>query len=315
MKFSAVSFALFGSLVFRHSTTGAIEVLDASRYNLLRGKKMTTVEEASAPMERFPLDYLAPALVNQAPVAVGTTGHQRDLAVENKKDRINEDTANEPPAQNLAVSSDSITMVNGVYSLASLQLATPFTSDNGQNGNMFDVKAIEGIVIRRFDINLFEENINEVEIWKRSGTFVGFENSDAGWTKILEKQVQGAGQDIPTEVPDFTAPINVGAGETLGFYVTAQNDVNYSNGNAVGDVLASDDNLIIYEGVGKASNFGSTFTTRNWNGIIYYDLMPSAAPSLEPSSEPSLEPSMFPSTKSSKRGKHLKKTKSSKFPK
>ena len=42
------------------------------------------------------------------------------------------------------------------------------------------------------------------------------------------------------------------------------------NGTSVGDVAASNTDLTIFEGAGKAYAFGNTFEPRVWNGTINY---------------------------------------------
>ena len=64
------------------------------------------------------------------------------------------------------------------------------------------------------------------------------------------------------------------AGSTTGLYITAINGagVNYTNGTAVGAVVASDANLSILSGFGRSYAFGSSFSPRNLNGSIVYSV-------------------------------------------
>jgi hypothetical protein len=66
------------------------------------------------------------------------------------------------------------------------------------------------------------------------------------------------------------------AGETHAFYVTptdfSTGGFNYTNGNAVGDVFASDANIEFLEGAGSGYPFnGTLFSPRVFNGNIIYD--------------------------------------------
>lgn len=47
--------------------------------------------------------------------------------------------------------------------------------------------------------------------------------------------------------------------------------LNYTDGTSVGSVWASNQDLQTLQGAGKSYPFGtSTFTTRNWNGVLHY---------------------------------------------
>lgn len=149
-------------------------------------------------------------------------------------------------------------------------LTTGFPGGNGQVGNMFDVVALNTVTIQSFDGNLNAGTHATINIWYRTGSHVGFENSSAGWTLIgTATNVVSAGNGVGTPIP---LPINltIPAGQTYAFYVEASNSVAYTNGTAVGNVWASNSDLQILEGVGKGANFVSTFTPRNWNGTIHY---------------------------------------------
>ncbi|MDF1672606.1 MAG: PKD domain-containing protein [Vicingaceae bacterium] len=168
----------------------------------------------------------------------------------------------------------SVTTQNTYYlqysSVGADSLSTGFPGGNGQAGNMFDVVAINPVNILSFDANLNAGTHATVDIWYRVGTHVGFENSSAGWTLIgTATNVVSTGNGIGTPIP---LPINltIPAGQTYSFYVDASNSVAYTNGGTVGNVWASNADMQILEGIGKASNFGGTFSVRNWNGTIHY---------------------------------------------
>lgn len=151
------------------------------------------------------------------------------------------------------------------------QLATPYNTNNGSAGNMFDVNALANIEVQGVEVSVGTATAT-VEVYHRPGTHVGFENSSVGWTLAGSAMVTGAGVDVPTPVP-LALSIPIAAGQTHAFYVTTTTSaIDYTNGTSVGTVLASNADLEILEGVGKSYPFGSTFTTRNWNGTLIYEV-------------------------------------------
>lgn len=151
-------------------------------------------------------------------------------------------------------------------------LSTPFNSNNGQRGCMFDLIATNTLTIDQFESAIYAGTTANYEIYYKAGTHVGFETNAGAWTLLgTATGVTSAGNNVGTLLP---IPINVTipAGQTYAFYVT--NDfgggTSYTDGNTVGNVWASDANLRINEGVGKSYPFGLTFNVRNFNGNIHY---------------------------------------------
>lgn len=152
--------------------------------------------------------------------------------------------------------------------------ATPYNSNNGQRGCMFDVTATNSVTVQCFDANLYAGTTADYEIYYKVGTHVGSENNSAAWTLIGSAAgVSSAGTDVPTAIP-IPVGVTIPAGQTYAFYITntSGGGTSYTDGAAVGNLLSSDANISVYEGVGKSYPFGLTFTVRNFNGTIYYDL-------------------------------------------
>ena len=150
------------------------------------------------------------------------------------------------------------------------QLGTPFVGGNGAGGNMFDITALKNIEVQGVDVSIGTSTLT-IEVWYRPGSYVGFENSSAGWTLAGTASATGAGTNVPTPVP-LTLAIPIQSGQTYGFYVTATSgSLTYTNGTVVGNVAASNVDLQIKEGVGKSYPFASTFTPRIWNGVVHYE--------------------------------------------
>lgn len=197
--------------------------------------------------------------------------------------KISADDFQELQAQGTDIENDNIGKA-GIFADPNMQrtmacatafiMNTPYNSNNGQRGCMFDVLAANTITISCFESNLYAGTTGNYEIHYRPSTHVGFENNSAGWTLLGSATgVTSAGNNLPTALP-IPVGVTIPAGQTYSFYIT--NDfgagTSYTDGTAVGNFLASDANLTVFEGVGKSYPFGLTFNVRNFNGHIFYDL-------------------------------------------
>ena len=152
-------------------------------------------------------------------------------------------------------------------------LVTPYNTNNGQRGIMFDVTAITNITINCFEVNMATGS-TPVAIYYKLGTHVGFATTPGAWTLIgTSPSIPGAGTNVPTAVP---VPVNISvtAGCTVAFYITRTTAngpiINYTNGTAVGFVFASNADLQVKDGTGKDYPFAASFTPRRFNGTIFY---------------------------------------------
>ena len=153
-------------------------------------------------------------------------------------------------------------------------LLTTMAAGNGQDGVMFPITAINQVTILNFAVNL-QAGTNSAEIYYRPDNYInvpGSNSSDLGWILV------GSASDIVSAAPDYTdvpIPVNVTipAGETYSFHVvmgTVGPDLSYTNGNATGNVFASDANIEFIEGHG-GTLFNCNFNPRVFNGLIRYE--------------------------------------------
>ncbi len=175
-------------------------------------------------------------------------------------------------------------------SLASAQsLTTTFTTNNGQSGNMFDVKTVaSAVIINDFDINIDTGITANIDVWAVTGggTMLGVENNPAAWTLLgTATGVVSAGTDVPTNL-GLSLGYIIPPVSTQGFYITVTSGTGMNYVTAPGafqTIAASDSFLEIYHGFGKAlsgypTTFGSNFggptpgvsAARTWSGTIYY---------------------------------------------
>ncbi len=149
-------------------------------------------------------------------------------------------------------------------------LGTPLLAGNGHSGVMFDITVgSNDIVVSTFWVS--QDATENVAIFYKNGTFVGSETNAAAWTFLDSAITPGNGNGTMDSIP-VSLNLLLTANTTYGFYITQTNNsnINYTNGTTVGNVLASNADLTIYEGAGLSYPFGSTFTPRNFNGMINY---------------------------------------------
>lgn len=150
-------------------------------------------------------------------------------------------------------------------------LITTYQGGNGQSGVMFDIIATNTITITRFDVNLDNNTFPKMEIYYKSGSYVGFGTDPTPWTLLgFHDVIYNAGDGNATPLPIGGLTIN--AGETYGIYLTATSgSINYTN---IGPALTSynDANITLEGGISGSYPFNCTISNRMFNGTIHYTL-------------------------------------------
>ena len=136
---------------------------------------------------------------------------------------------------------------------------------------MFTIKALNDIVITSFDINTMFRVVGEVKVYTRSGFYSGYESVGIGWDLIYDNaSLQMNGRDKPTKLDDVMA-VSLSRGQYQSFYIWAEEKLVYKRGTMEGSPYVSDENMIIYEGIGLPGLFGvRRFSPRVWSGSIHY---------------------------------------------
>lgn len=152
-------------------------------------------------------------------------------------------------------------------------LTTLFASNNGQDGNMFNVTATTNdLTIKAFDLNINATGSREVIVYYKAGTYAGSEQTPANWTLLDTFMVDAQGQNNPTFLDiSSTGGITIPAGEVYGLYLSVTDtalNFRYTNGSNT----YSDDYLSISTGTGNPYPFGIPIGSRTWNGRIYYEI-------------------------------------------
>lgn len=158
----------------------------------------------------------------------------------------------------------------GATAVNAASLTTTFASNNGARGNMFDVTVTNPLTVTSVEVNLLSGLTKEIFVYYRSGSWVGFQGSSAGWTLAGSQTVTSSGSNVPTpvDVPDFSLPAGV-----TGFFVTTDGTtasaILYTNGTTT----FSNADLSIAAGAGTFVPFdGAIVSDRIWNGTIFYEL-------------------------------------------
>ncbi|MCO4805362.1 MAG: PKD domain-containing protein [Flavobacteriales bacterium] len=170
---------------------------------------------------------------------------------------------------------------SGLKSQCASPINTIMNYNNGQDGNMFNVTAINNIFLDSVWCNFDAGTIQEVEIWWRSGTVVGNANAATGWTMIDSVvNLTSAGVNNFTHVPIWMN-LYVPAGQTVGLYVTrafvgsAGPYMRYTNGTGTaGNAYVTNADLSLSVAYGKDYPFGTSFNPRIWNGRLFYHCCP-----------------------------------------
>jgi hypothetical protein len=153
-------------------------------------------------------------------------------------------------------------------------LTTIFANNGAGAGNMFDITTYRPLKITGIDVNADPAGLPvTVNVYWRSGTSFGFENSSVGWTLLDTGTGTTAGADLPTYI-DLPGASQSFPTDTYGLYVSFVQwpSVRCQRTNG-GPNHYSNSDLDIYT---NCSNFlpeftGGSFHYRIWNGTIYYD--------------------------------------------
>jgi len=152
-------------------------------------------------------------------------------------------------------------------------LITTYAGGNGHRGAMFDITATNTITITSFDVNLDNNTTPKMEVYYKTGSYVGFGTDPGPWTLLGSHDVIfNAGDGNPTPLPIGGLTIN--AGETYGIYLTSANtttSINYSN---IPPALTTymDPNIVVNGGIAGEYPFNCTIAARMFNGTIHYIL-------------------------------------------
>lgn len=150
-------------------------------------------------------------------------------------------------------------------------LTTTFAGGNGQNGAVFEVVALKNTVIKHFDAAFGDTGM--VYVYYRQGPYAGTTTNINAWTLVDSALVETAGIGLPTSIP-FDINVFMEQGDLVSFIIVGDGitqDMDYTNGTAIGALYTSDNTLQVREGEGFVDfSSGSNGFPRVVNANITY---------------------------------------------
>jgi hypothetical protein len=211
---------------------------------------------------------------------------------------------------NISTNENTVSCMEVLAPTDATTLETLYDSDRSYYGNMFEITPLKNINIRKFKNN-FNESVGEtatIAVYYKYGSYVGFEDNAAAWTKVGEGDATSAGLNQPTDLP-FNIDVEATAGEKISFYLVrtdgGTNSYTYTGPGgadpgqtgaaaqalgelAEGDVAIENSDLKIHAGAAIGGLFGTSRTVNNawpmfqssgadgmyaprvWNGFVDY---------------------------------------------
>src|SRR5262249_41258316 len=125
---------------------------------------------------------------------------------------------------------------------------------------------------------------SNIEVYYKSGTYMGSEYTPSDWTLLgIAPSITGGGYGVATPL-NLPLYVNIPAGETGAFYITCDNYYSYllnQYGSAPGNVYVQDDNIQVKEGVSNYYPFNYAYSPYVWDGVVHY-IAPGCASGLTP---------------------------------
>lgn len=156
-------------------------------------------------------------------------------------------------------------------------IATAQTNGSGWESMMFDVGGTQAIEVLTISTNI-DVGANQVELYYKMGTHLGFESNAAAWTLLGSAPVTPNATGF-TQIP-IPVNIQIPNGQLAAFYISFPNatsntaGIGYRSGGTIGQVSDTDGTIEIYAGTSQTKNFGtaSVFTPRQFAGSIDYEI-------------------------------------------
>lgn len=155
-------------------------------------------------------------------------------------------------------------------------------SNNGSGGVFLNLLPVnQNLAFRGFDVPLgpVAGTVVTVQVWTRPGSYVGFTDSDAGWT--LTQTITGVAQGTTTPAPfELTTPIGLSPSQITGVYLQAilpaasGSGIRYTGtGGEPPQTDWSNADLVLFSDTSRTGFtpfVGSSFVPRTFSGLVHY---------------------------------------------
>lgn len=154
--------------------------------------------------------------------------------------------------------------------------------DNGSGGVFLDVQPVNGgVLLQGFDVPLAASpgTTTSIEVWTRPGTYVGFTDSNAGWT--LRQTVSGVAQGTLVAAPFLLSPpVSLPADETTAIYLHAVlpaatgSGIRYTGSASLPpETMWSNGDIVLFSDTSRTGFVpftGSQISPRTFSGVLRY---------------------------------------------
>jgi lysophospholipase L1-like esterase len=148
-------------------------------------------------------------------------------------------------------------------------LAASPTANINWNGVMFDLVADTALVLDSFAVNVHTPGPQQVQVFTKNGSHLGFELSDSTWTErgLFDVMVTDSSGFVTVALPEIFIEKN----DTLGVYLQlAGGSAKLWYQSVSQPVTVSAGELTLIAGSGASHNFGGNFYPRFWKGKVFY---------------------------------------------
>lgn len=158
------------------------------------------------------------------------------------------------------------------------------TANNGSGGIFMEFTATNSLSITSIDTFVTASAAAptaQIEVWTRSGSYLGNIASNAGWT-LHDTVTIGATASTVLANINF-ADVNIGAGNTVSVYmhsITTNRGIRYFGTGTTSNTNFADANLSLFSNTsrtGAVSFAGTAFTPRALAGNVNYTVVPEPA--------------------------------------
>jgi len=170
---------------------------------------------------------------------------------------------------------------------AQAQTLTTVAPNNGSGGIFLNLTPVAGPLQFTGFSSYFSSAAGtavSIEVWARTGSYVGFTTSNAGWTLVQTVSGVSAGTLTESALINFAQPIQLAAGQTTGIYlhaITAGGGIRYTGIGATPPVTTySNSDLMLFSDTARtgAVSFGGTQNSpRAFSGTVAYSPVPEPA--------------------------------------